>query len=438
MYQGNQPILGRFSRADDISSQFNSATSSFQLTVGGSAVYPGSAQNIIVCLNGVIQEPGVAYTIAGSNIIFSSNIATGVHFFGIILGNVLSVGTPSDGSIDSTKLASLNSLDFITLTSASNVAGRLRWNDNDGTLDIGLKGGNVILQVGQEQVQRIFNNTGSPLLNGKIVYVTGAQGFRVTVAVASNANESTSYSTFGMMTETVANGAEGYVTVSGLVRDLDTSAFAEGAQLWLGTSGNVTATKPVAPAHTVFIGIVIRSHAINGSIFVNPSNGHRLDELHDVAVSSKVNKDVLQYDSVSQLWKNVQKGLGGYSTLSQWYARDVASVAVDKGTVSSGTVTFDYTAGSSQRVQVGGALTLAFSNWAASGNLGVMHLELVNAGSAAVTFPTINWIKKDGTFTTSIATYLSDAGKTALQSSGTDFAVVWSKNGGTTMYGKLL
>lgn len=110
----------------------------------------------------------------------------------------------------------------------------------------------------------------------------------------------------------------------------------------------------------------------------------------------------------------------------------------DKGTVGTGTVTFDVGVAGVQRLQVSGALTIAFSNWPASGIRGGVMLQLVNAGSAAVTLPTINWIKPDGTVTTTFSAYLTAIGRPALQTSGTDFAVAWSLDGGTTVYGKLL
>lgn len=129
---------------------------------------------------------------------------------------------------------------------------------------------------------------------------------------------------------------------------------------------------------------------------------------------------------------------GNDNKLLQWKLQDTSLVVVDAGTVASGTVTLDYTTGSSRRVQVGGAITLAFSNFAPTGNQSTVFLELVNGGSATVTWPTVQWVKKDGTFTTTMSTYLSDFGRAALQSSGTDFFVFWTRDGGTTVYGKLL
>lgn len=117
---------------------------------------------------------------------------------------------------------------------------------------------------------------------------------------------------------------------------------------------------------------------------------------------------------------------------------NMAFTQLDKGTVGTGTVTFNVQAAFEQRLQVSGALTLAFSNWPAAGTDISVKLKLVNAGSAVVTLPTINWIKPDGTVTTSFSTYLSSISRPALQTAGTDFALVWSDDAGATLYGKLV
>lgn len=194
-------------------------------------------------------------------------------------------GTGVTGGVITTTLATQQKIDFNTSTPAASAVGRVTWNTGDGTLDLGLLGGNVVLQVGQEQVQRVYNNTGASLPEGRVVYITGAQGTRLTVSLASNTSEATSSKSFGVLTESIADAAEGYICTEGLVRNIDTSAYAEGAALWLNSSnGNVTTTKPTAPAHSVLVGYCIRSHASAGSIFVKVQNGQELDELHDVLV----------------------------------------------------------------------------------------------------------------------------------------------------------
>jgi len=81
----------------------------------------------------------------------------------------------------------------------------MRWNDQDGTADLGLKGGNVTLQIGQEQVTRVVNKTGVNLLeaNYQAVRVDGAQGNRLKVALAQANNDANSADTLGLVTETI-------------------------------------------------------------------------------------------------------------------------------------------------------------------------------------------------------------------------------------------
>lgn len=124
---------------------------------------------------------------------------------------------------------------------------------------------------------------------------------------------------------------------------------------------------------------------------------------------------------------------GGDNKLIQWSLQDVAMTYLDKGTVSTGTVTFSFAEASHQRLQVGGALTIAVNGWPPTNNNATLMIELVNGASAAITWPTINWIKSDGTATTSFA-----SNGVTLQASGTDFVVLWTRDGGTTIFGKVI
>ena len=195
-------------------------------------------------------------------------------------------------------------VDFNTATASSISVGRMKWNDTDGTLDVGLKGGTVVLQVGQEQVLRVLNKTGSTIPNGTCIYISGAQGNRITVDVSDYSTESASSRTVGLTTESIANNQEGFITISGLVRGFDTSAFTEGSTVYLGASGALTSTKPTAPNHMVVMGYVSKSHATLGELFVNIQNGFELSELHDVLITSPTDGQVLKYTSSTSTWNN--------------------------------------------------------------------------------------------------------------------------------------
>jgi len=103
-YIGKQPVVGNFVKLDAI---VTSATATYNLLNGGTAYFPQTANNCIVSLNGVIQSPTSAYTISGSTIVFDSALTSSDSIdFILVLGDVLAIGTPSDGTITSAKLAS--------------------------------------------------------------------------------------------------------------------------------------------------------------------------------------------------------------------------------------------------------------------------------------------------------------------------------------------
>tara|TARA_B000000441_G_scaffold12155_1_gene7306 strand:+ start:1089 stop:2021 length:933 start_codon:yes stop_codon:yes gene_type:complete len=106
-YVGPQPKLGRNREVDDISSGFNGSTTAFTLQVSGSNVSPGTANDIVVSLGGVVQNPNQDFTIAGSTITFTTAPASGLSFFAVVLGQSIdsSVVTPADGSVTTAKLA---------------------------------------------------------------------------------------------------------------------------------------------------------------------------------------------------------------------------------------------------------------------------------------------------------------------------------------------
>jgi|TARA_R100000315_G_scaffold21769_1_gene7934 hypothetical protein len=102
-YIGKQPVVGNFQVCDAISVVNGQAA--YTMQVSSTNVSPESANHMLVSLNGVLQKPGSSFTISGATITFASNLATGdVIDFIILLGNVLDIGTPSDGTITEAKL----------------------------------------------------------------------------------------------------------------------------------------------------------------------------------------------------------------------------------------------------------------------------------------------------------------------------------------------
>lgn len=152
---------------------------------------------------------------------------------------------------------------------------------------------------------QVRNTTGATLTKGTAVYINGATGQNPTVTKAQANSDTTSAQTLGLMTADLANNSNGFVTVIGLITNIDTSAYADGDQLYLSgtTAGALTATKTYAPTHLVYVAVVEYAHPTQGKLFVKVQNGYEMDELHNVSAQSPANGDVLIYSTTSTLWQ---------------------------------------------------------------------------------------------------------------------------------------
>ena len=227
------------------------------------------------------------------------------------------VTTRGNTTVNTIDVGGVRSDYFLFDTSATPTmqVGMMAWNAQDGTADLRLMGNNVTLQIGQEQVVRVVNKTGGDLLeaNYQVVKITGAQGNRLKVGLARADSDANSADTIGIVTETIENNQEGFVTNSGLVRNINTTGslqgetWVDGNVLYLSptTYGRITNIKPLAPQHTVIVGFVVRAHPTQGQIFVKVDNGYEIDELHNVRITSVTNNQVLKYNSTLQVWENV-------------------------------------------------------------------------------------------------------------------------------------
>ncbi len=206
------------------------------------------------------------------------------------------------------------------------------------------------------QVVRFYvkNTTGTTIPKGSAVYVSGATGDNALISLASATSDPTSSKTLGITAESIANDAFGYVIEAGYLTDINTSTTTAGAAVWLGdTPGSlVFVTPPAEPSHSVYLGVVVRVQAINGSILVKVQNGYELDELHDVFVGGVSTALPLVYNSTSSGWvaqaltsvgiadnavvaAKINAGAVGSAAIS---AGAVNTSAIDSGAAANGTV----------------------------------------------------------------------------------------------------
>jgi len=130
-YIGPEPNPGQNREVDDISSGFNGSETAFTLQVNSQNVSPGSSNAIIVSVGGVIQNPGTDYTIAASTITFTTAPASGLSFFGLVLGQQVDTEGFADGGTLNNPVTTgdLSIADKIIHTGDTNTAIRFPAND---------------------------------------------------------------------------------------------------------------------------------------------------------------------------------------------------------------------------------------------------------------------------------------------------------------------
>lgn len=212
-----------------------------------------------------------------------------------------------DQSMGQNSLTAIEALELDTTPSVVPTAeGSICWDVLDRTIRVPLPGG-VVMQVGQEQLLLVYNDTGALLPNGAVVKVIGAQGQRVEVDLADASNHQDVHSAVGVVTEDagIPDKQSGFVTTEGLVRNFDTSGWADGTPLYLGAAGALTSTFPAKPGNVLHVAVVVNGNSVGaGILYVRLGLGEQLEELTDVNVSSPADLDPLVYDATNLYWKN--------------------------------------------------------------------------------------------------------------------------------------
>jgi collagen type VII alpha len=213
--------------------------------------------------------------------------------------------------IDQTNLVtSVNGQTGAVVLTAANVGALATATSSDASIVVTQVGTNIDLTVSNTSpasvvVEQVRNTTGATLTKGTAVYISGATGQIPTVSKALATSDATSAQTLGLITADIANNSNGFVTIIGLVANLNTSAYTDGAQLYLSptTAGTLTATKPYAPQHLVYMAVVAHAHPTQGKLLVKVQNGYELDEIHNVSAQSPTTGQTIVWNSATNLWE---------------------------------------------------------------------------------------------------------------------------------------
>jgi len=271
--------------------------------------------------------------------------------------------------------------DSLYVTKAFFDSNEVRWNDLEQTLDIVTGLGSTVIQVGQELVTKVFNNTGAQIDDGKVINTTGVITNRLPeVELSDNTSLITASAFIGMATQNIADGDSGFATVYGKVRGVDFSGLSNG-RVYVGTNGNLTNTRPTFPAYDLIVGGVVNNIA-DGTAIINPKYDHYHTTANYFNGTIRENFDLLVSSNGTTITATLERsGTGdltalwstGFDTLDCTPAQTIGLTA---GTDASPQVNYIYVLRST------GALTVATDDWPSA-----EHARLANVvvKSAATT-----------------------------------------------------
>jgi hypothetical protein len=205
----------------------------------------------------------------------------------------------------------IDSLFFDTSVPSNNVdTAKMRWDSDLGTIVLGMYD-QVPNELGFKNFWLVKNQTGSTITKGSIVYANGTVGAsgRITIDKFIADGSIDAKYLLGITAHDLSNGEDGYVISFGKIRKVNTDTFAAGAILYPSptVAGVWTDVEPVAPNIDMPIGFCINSHANNGTIAIKVESGYKLHELHDLAITSPVEKASLYYSG--GLWRDTTEAL---------------------------------------------------------------------------------------------------------------------------------
>lgn len=228
-----------------------------------------------------------------------------------LTGGTVSGETTFQSGITVNAISNTSYIDFNTSPSVpSPTGGTLYYDSSENALSYKplTDQNDVTVNLGQESLVRVYNNSGAQINNGQAVHITGSTSGTPTVALANASKLGTTFTeglaqSSGVATHNIPNGEYGFITNFGIVRDLDTSTFVVGRELFLSDTidGGIT-DDPSSIAFTSRISVLgwcLTSDAINGKIYVKIENENQVQSLTqkevNVLLGNTISTGVYEY-----------------------------------------------------------------------------------------------------------------------------------------------
>lgn len=205
--------------------------------------------------------------------------------------------TNNNGIVDNAQMLTLDIANTI-----SPIEGQIKWNQDEGTADLGLPGGSV-LQIGQENIRTIRNGTLSTISNGTLCMFDGTIGNSGRIKVKPfTAGFNEAMYLYGVATQNITSGADGIITIEGKVRDIDTTGASVG-EVWQdedilyakpNDNGMMTNIMPSDNELKLVVATVIKAHT-SGTLEIRfmpfNENMYYTKVQNDILLNNKLNKN---------------------------------------------------------------------------------------------------------------------------------------------------
>ena len=271
--------------------------------------------------------------------------------------------------------ADITTADF----NAGAAGGELSWNNQENTLDLVTGSDNVTIQLGQEVVLYARNRSGATMSDGQVVMVDGSQGNNPTISLAQANTVENARKTIGVVTQTIPNNSNGFITLIGKVRDLvlDNGTYSEGDVVYLSDTAAGGLTN-IEPAISVEIGHVLATSNggnTNGVLEVQINNGagtYELEQTLNAAIATNATDITTNTADIATNTTDIATNTSGVATNASNIATNTADIATNATNIDDIVATsYPYTTDFISGVERTRNLTTidAFSGFKFSGSL---------------------------------------------------------------------
>ena len=245
---------------------------------GTSATIDSATIGNIAITNAVISSGDSATFTNIANTQFTGSQAT---IDSADIGNLRTTGVLQTDSVNTTQIEFLTNVTNVP----AHKEGRIFYDDSNKTIGFYSDVDGLVHEVGIEEHQRVYNNSGATITKGKPVYFSGnytGGAVDVPTVALADATDTAKYNAQGLTAVAIPNNSYGYIQTSGQLSGLDTSSLSAGQKVFVGLgSGLLSNSTPLYPNYPICLGWCVSSNASTGVILLN-RQAHTIDSLRVV------------------------------------------------------------------------------------------------------------------------------------------------------------